>query len=189
MCGNSTSARSPSTKNWATSQRDVRVVPGTVRVIRPRRMGNTADERQSVEIAIVDSIAGGMRVRCTRTDLNVRSEGHARVDAEGTPELRVVVGNAVGITKSAGAEVGPRVIPDDREFPGGRIQRDLWHELTIGCVVVVHADAAAPGGAVVVGVAHIDIRVVALVLLLLGVDQIHAAVVRAAGSIPGQACF
>src|SRR6476646_8844207 len=99
----------------------VRVGPCAVGVVRPGWMRNAAEERQPRVVAIVDPVPGVGRVRGAGADLYVRHERGPPVRAEGAPELRAVVGDAVGVAGSAGAEIGAGVIPDDREVPSGRI--------------------------------------------------------------------
>src|SRR5215471_2138784 len=71
-------------------QGSIRVVPRAVRVVGPGRVGNPPVERKPRVIAIVDTISGVVRVRRSRTDLNVRGERLPPVFAEGSPELSVV---------------------------------------------------------------------------------------------------
>src|SRR5262249_38442403 len=52
--------------------------------------------------------------------------------------------------------------------------------------VVVHPYRCAPRPTVIVGVANVDVHVVALVLLLQRVDQVRPTAVRAAGPVPSQ---
>src|SRR5439155_15623819 len=88
---------------------------------------------------------------------------------------------------ASGPEVVARVVPDHRDPSGGRIERDLREELAVGGAVVVHARRGAPGGAVVVGEANDNVRVVLFVLLLERVDHVDATTVWTAGAVPGQA--
>src|SRR5512133_3784248 len=121
-------------------------------------------------------VTGKMRIRRAGADLEVGGEGLAPIGAKSTPELRVVVGDAIGIARPAGAEVGARVVPDYGQVAGGLVQRDLRHKLAVGGMVVVDAYTVAPGSAVVVRIAHVNIHVVALVGTLLGINQVDAAI-------------
>ncbi len=76
-------------------------------------------------------------------------------------------------------------MPADGYVAGKPIRRDPRQELAAyrRSGIVVDADCRAPGGAVVVRESHHDVRVVALVHHLVGIDQIQAAEPRA-GRIP-----
>ncbi len=150
-------------------------------------MGDPAIERQARVIAVVDPVPGIVRVGGSRADLDIRAEAGAAVGAERPPELRVIVHDPVGVARAAGTEVVAAVVPDDGEVAGGGVERDLRQELAVGGGVVVHPHRRAPGGPVVVGVPHVDVRVVALVRLLGRVDHVHPPGMRAAGPVPGQA--
>ena len=127
-----------------------------------------------------------MRVRRAGADLPVGRERRAPVRAERAPELRVVVREAVRVARTASPEIRSRVVPDDREVAGRRVERDLRQELAVRGRVVVDADACAPGGAAVVRVADHHVGVVALVLHLKRVDEIDPPGMRAAGPVPGE---
>src|SRR5258708_430544 len=150
-------------------------------------MGDPAVERQPRVVAVVNPVLRVMGVRRSGADLNVLSERLPSVGTKRAPDLRIGIGDAVGVTRPAGAKIVASVIPDDCEISGCRVERNLREELTVLGVVVVHPYACAPGRAVIVGIANVNVRVVALVLLLQGVDQVDAPVVRAAGPVPGQA--
>ena len=81
-------------------------VPGAVGVVRPGRMSDAAEERQPAVVPVVDPVARVVGVRGPGADLDVGRERRAAVRAERAPELRVVVGDAVGVACAAGAEVG-----------------------------------------------------------------------------------
>src|SRR5712671_4325173 len=150
-------------------------------------MGDPAVERQACVVAVVDPVAGIVGVGGSHADLDVGGEARAAVGAERPPELGVVVRDPVGVARPAGAQVVAAVIPDHGDIAGGGIQRDLRQELAVGGVVVVHPYRRAPRGPAVVGVLQVNVHVVALVRLLTCVHQVHAARVRAAGAVPGQA--
>ena len=88
-------------------------------------MRDTAEKPQADEIPVIDRIAGGLRVRGSGADLDVRRKGQTAIGAEGAPEPRIVVGDAVSVSRAAGAQVGSRVVPHDGDVAGGRIERDL----------------------------------------------------------------
>ena len=58
-------------------------------------------------------------------EVELSGERSTAVRAERAPELGVVVGDTVGVSGSAGAEIGARVVLHDRQVSGGLIERDL----------------------------------------------------------------
>src|SRR5206468_4503481 len=100
-------------------------------------MGDTAIERQPAVIAVVNPVARGVGVGGPSADLQVGGEAGPTVAAERPPELGVVVGDPVGITRPAGPQVVTAVVPDDGELAGGGVKREVGQELAVGSVVVV----------------------------------------------------
>src|SRR5216117_3186603 len=127
-------------------------------------------------------------VRRARADLNVAGE-RLPIAAERAPELGIVVRHTVGVARASAAEVVARVVPDDGDLSGDWIERELREELTAHRAVVIHPHRWTPRRAAVVGVADEDVRVVALVLLLEGVDEVDATIVRSAAAVPRKAGF
>src|SRR6266478_8326681 len=147
----------------------------------------SAVERQPGVVAVVNAVLRSMGVRRSGADLNVFGKRLPAVGTKRAPNLRIGIGDAVGVTRPAGAKIVAGVIPDDRDIAGCGIKRNLREKLTILGVVVVYPYARAPGRAVIVRIADENVSVVAFVLLLQRVHQVHAAVVRATGTVPGQA--
>src|ERR1700758_1686259 len=113
-------------------------------------MGDSAVERQPGVVAVIDAVLRIMGVRRSGADLNVLSKRLPAVGTKCAPNLRIGIGDAVGVTWPAGAMIVASVVPDDRDISGCGIKRNLREELTILGVVVVHAYARAPGRAVIV---------------------------------------
>src|SRR5713101_1040735 len=168
-------------------QSAVRIVPGAVGIIRPCRMCDSAVERQPGVVAIIDAVPRMMGVRRSSAVLNVLRKRLPAVLTKGPPNLRIVIGDAVGVTRPSGTKIVAGVVPAERDVPGCGVKRNLWQELTIPGVVVVYPYARAPGRAVIVRIPDVDVHVVAFVLLLQRVRQVHSAVVRATGTVPSQA--
>src|SRR6266699_2638509 len=150
-------------------------------------MCDSAIERQPRVVAVVNAILRIMVVRRSGADLYVLGKRLPSVGTKRAPELRIGIGDAVGVTRSPGAKIVADVIPDDRDIPGGGVERSLRQELTILGAVVVHPCARAPSRAVIVRIAHVNVGVVAFVLLLQRVHEVHPAIVRATGTVPCQA--
>src|SRR5882724_10468298 len=150
-------------------------------------MCNSAVERQPGVIAVVDAVVRITGVRCSGADPDVPAERLSSVGAEGTPDLGIGIGDAVSVTGPSGAQIVAGVIPDDRNISGSWIERDLREKLTIPGVIVVHPYACAPSRPAIVGIADVNVSIVAFVLLLQRVHQVYAAIVRAAGTVPCQA--
>src|SRR5712664_4040852 len=93
----------------------IRIVPSAVRVVSPGRMRDPTVERQARVITIVDVVTRVMRVRRSRADLNVLGERLSAVRAEGSPELRVIIRHAIGVSGSTGPQIVSRVVPHDRD--------------------------------------------------------------------------
>src|SRR5260370_16328 len=89
-------------------------------------------------------------VRSSGANLNVLGKCLPAIGAKSAPDLGIGIGNAVGITRPPGAKVVTRVIPNDGDIPTCGVERDLWEELTILGVVVVHPYARAPSRADIV---------------------------------------
>src|SRR5512132_1915951 len=168
-------------------QRPVGIGAGAIGVVGPGGVRDAAVEGQAGVVAVVDRVPGGVRIRSAGADLDVGLERVTAVGAEGAPEPGVVVRQAVRVAGAARSEVVAGVIPDDGDLSAGRVARDLRQELAVHGRVVVDALGPAPARAVVVRVADVDVRVVALVLLLERVDEIDTAVVRPARPVPGKA--
>src|SRR5205807_4241844 len=83
-------------------------------------------------------------------------------------------------------EIVRGVIPDGREVARRLIDRDLRQELAIGSTIVVGPHRCAPAGALVVGVTHPGVQIVAPVLHLERVDEIDAASMWTIAAIPRQ---
>ena len=149
-------------------------------------MRDAAIERQARVIPVVDPVVGVARIRRPGADLEILCVRKPTVAAERTPELRVGIRQAIRVAASAGSEIVARVVPDYRQVAGRLIERDLRQELAVRRRVVVYPYRCAPGHALVIRVSNEDIGVVALVLDFEGVDEVHAAVVRAARPVPGQ---
>src|SRR5229473_6648145 len=150
-------------------------------------MCDTAVERQPGVVAVVNAVLRIMGIRRSGADLNVLGKSLPSIGAKSAPDLGIGIRDAVGVARPSSAEIVAGVIPDDRDIPGCGVKRNLRAELTIFGVVVVHPYARAPSRAVIVRIADVNISVVASVLLLQRVDQIHAAIVRATGTVPSQA--
>ena len=76
-----------------------------------------------------------------------------------------------------------------RPYSGGRIELDLGIELAGRSNIVIHPHGAAPGDAVVVGVARLNIHVVTFLRLFRNINEIETAVVDAPGAVPGEPSF
>src|SRR5204862_7409146 len=113
-------------------------------------MCNSAIERQPRVVAVVNAILRSMGVRRSGADVNVLGKGLPSVCTEGAPELRIGIGDAVGVTRPPGAKIVAGVIPDDRDIPGRGVERNLPQELAILGAVVVDPCARAPSRAVLV---------------------------------------
>src|SRR5882757_8707746 len=150
-------------------------------------MCDSAVERQSRVVTVVNAVVCIEGIRRSGADLNVLGKRLPSVGTKRAPDLRIVIGDAVGVTRPPDAKIVAGVIPDDRDIPGCGVERNLREELTIPGIVVVHPYARAPSRAVIVRIADVDVGVIAFVLLLQRVHQVHAAIVRAAGTIPCQA--
>src|SRR2546427_11084652 len=100
----------------------IRVVPSAVRVVGPGRMRDPAVEREARVITIVDVVTRVMRVRRSRADLNVLGERLSAVRAEGSPELRVIIRHAIGVSGTTGSQIVSRVVPHDRDLPSSLIE-------------------------------------------------------------------
>src|SRR5881227_489476 len=111
-------------------------------------MCDSAIERQPRVVAVVNAIPRIMGVRRSGADLNVLGKRLPSVGTERAPELRIGIGDAVGVTCPPGAKIVAGVIPDDREIPGCGVERNLRQELTIFGAVVVDPCARAPSRAV-----------------------------------------
>src|SRR5205823_12156895 len=101
-------------------------------------MCDSAIERQPRVVAVVNAILRIMGVRRSGADLNVLGKRLSSVGTKRAPELRIGIGDAVGVTRPPGAEIVAGVIPDDRDIPGCGVERNLRQKLTILGVVVVH---------------------------------------------------
>src|SRR6266480_3728992 len=150
-------------------------------------MCDSAIERQPRVVAVVNAILRIMGVRRSGADLNVLGKRLPSVGTKRAPDLRIGIGDAVSVTCSPGAKIVAGVIPDDRDIPGGGVERNLRQELTILGAVVVHPYARAPNRAVIVRIADVNVGVIAFVLLLQRVHEVHPAIVRATGTVPCQA--
>jgi hypothetical protein len=78
-------------------------------------------EGEPVIISIINTVMGILRVRGALADLEVGREVDA-ITAERAPELRVGIGNTIGIARATGSKVIARVVPDDRDLAGRLIQ-------------------------------------------------------------------
>src|SRR5581483_44825 len=67
------------------------------------------------------------------------------------------------------------VVPAHRDISGGLVDRDARQELAVGRVVVVHLFRAAPACTAVVGVAQVNVGVVALVGCFVRIDRVDPA--------------
>src|SRR5258708_2212400 len=150
-------------------------------------MCDSAVERQPGIVAVVNAVVRITGVRRSGADLNVLGKRLPSVGTERAPDLRIGIGDAVGVTRPPEPKIVPGVIPDDRDIPGCRVESNLREELTILAVVVVHPYARAPSLAVIVRIADVNVSVVAFVLLLERVHQVHPAIVRTTGTVPCQA--
>src|SRR5262249_59180470 len=92
-----------------------RVVAGAVGVVGPGGVELAAIKVQAgvVAVVLVDPGPGGVGARGAGADLHVRHETQPAVGADRGPELRFVVGDAVGVARAAGAEVVAAVVPAD----------------------------------------------------------------------------
>src|SRR5438477_11568011 len=144
-------------------QSAVGIVAGAVGIIGPGRVGDAAVERESGVIAGINAVVGVVRVGSAGADLDVPGKGLAAIGAEGAPDLSVVIGDAIGIARPAGAEIVARVIPAHGEVATGGVERDFGQELAVGSAVIVHPHAGAPGSAIIVGVADENVEVVAVI--------------------------
>src|SRR6266480_5406783 len=107
-------------------------------------MCDSAIERQPRVVAVVDAVLRIMGVRRSGADLNVLGKRLPSVGAKRAPDLRIGIGDAVGVTRPADPKIVAGIIPDDRDIPGCGVERNLREELTIPGVVVVHSYACAP---------------------------------------------
>src|SRR5882672_4545153 len=128
-----------------------------------------------------------MGVRSSGANLNVLGKRLPSIGAKSSPDLGVGIGDTVCVTRAPGAKVVTGVIPNDGDIPTCGVERDLWEELTILGVVVVHTYARAPSRADIVRIADVNVGVVAFVLLLQRVHQVHPSIVLAIGTVPCQA--
>src|SRR5206468_11142436 len=129
-------------------------------------MCDSAVERQPGVVAVVNAVVRTMGVQRSGADLNVLGKRLPSVGAKRAPDLRIGIGDAVGVTCPPDPKIVTGVIPDDRDIPGCGVERNLREELTILGVVVVHSYACAPSRAVIVRIADVNVGVVAFVLLL-----------------------
>src|SRR6266536_4810960 len=104
-------------------ERAVGVESIAVRVVRPGRMEYAAVEGRARVVAVVDVITRVVGIRRPGTDPQVWRERRA-VPAERAPHLGVGVGDPVGIAGTAAAEIVARVVPDDPDLAGRRVERD-----------------------------------------------------------------
>src|SRR5260370_10487600 len=150
-------------------------------------MCDSAVERQPRVVAVVNAVLRITGVRRSGADLNVLGKRLPSVGTKRAPDLRIGIGDAVGVTGPPGAKIGAGVIPDDRDIPGCGVEGNLRQELTILGAVVVHPYARAPSRAVIVRIADVNVSVVAFVLLLQRVHQVRPSMMRATGTVPCQA--
>src|SRR5260370_6989003 len=107
-----------------------------------------------------------MGVRSSGANLNVLGKRVPSIGAKGAPDLGVGIGDTVCVTRAPGAKVVTGVIPNDGDIPTCGVERDLWEELTILGVVVVHPYARAPRRADIVPIADVNIILTPFSLLL-----------------------
>src|SRR5882724_8986097 len=150
-------------------------------------MCNSAVERQPGVITVVNAVVRILGVRCSGADPDVTAERPPSVGTEGAPDLGIGIGDAISVTRPSSAKIVAGVIPDDRNISGSWIEGDLREKLTIPGDIVVHPHACAPSRAVIVGITDVNVCVVAFVLLLQRVHQVHPAIVRATSTVPCQA--
>src|SRR6266702_3398608 len=150
-------------------------------------MCDSAIEGQPGVVAIVNAVVCILGVRRPGADLKVPGKRLSSVRTKRAPDLRIGIGNAVGVTRSTIAQIVAGVIPDDRDVPGCGIEGNLRQELTIPGVVVVDPYTRAPSRAVIVRIADVNISVVAFVLLLKRVNEVYPSIVRATAAVPCQA--
>src|SRR5262249_53062291 len=90
------------------------------------------------------------RVRGSLADLEVRREGCAAVRGVRGPDLEVVVGDSIGVSAPAGAEVVSGVVPGKRNVAARLVAGYRGVALPVAGAVVIQHDRRGPGGSVVV---------------------------------------
>src|SRR5438105_298956 len=113
-------------------------------------MCNSAVERQPGVVTVVNAVLRILGVRRSGADPDVIAEGTPSIGTEGAPDLGISIGDAVSVTRPSGAKIVAGVIPDDRNIPGSRVERDLREKLTIRGAIVIHPYTGAPSCAVIV---------------------------------------
>ena len=156
----------------------IRIVPGRVRAVGPRRIESVVVKREADVVAEFIRIADDVLppVRGAGADLYIGQEGLPAIHADRAPQLDLHVRRIV-----------PGVIPHDRDVSGRRIERDFRKHLRSRRGVVIDAKRCAPCDSVVVGEPEHDVGVVVLIHRFIGVNHVEPVVVRATGAIPRQA--
>src|SRR5258708_33888906 len=101
-------------------------------------MCDSAVERQPGIVAVVNAVVRITGVRRSGADLNVLGKRLPSVGTERAPDLRIGIGDAVGVTRPPEPKIVPGVIPDDRAIPGCRAARNLRRQFAILGVAVFH---------------------------------------------------
>src|SRR5438045_6290599 len=94
-------------------------------------MCDSAVERQPRVVAVVNAIPRIMGVRRSGADLNVLGKRLPSVGTERAPELRIGIGDAVGVTCPPGPSSVAAACQVDRAFPGRRAASNLARDWTL----------------------------------------------------------
>ena len=176
--------------------RRVRVVGSAIGVVGPDRMHQALEVGHARVVAVLDVERARRRRRPAGAGGRAVAGLRVRATGRGRDERRCRAGG-----RGHGAELlhgvvrrrVPRaLVPAHGDVAGEDVARDAGQELAAHGQgrIVVDADGRAPSPTIVVREAHHDVRVVALVDDLVGVDHVEAAEVRAGRErVVGEARF